>query len=127
MPLRPVVLLVDDEPLLRRVYRRSLSVDFHCIEVGDARAALAVSREVAVAVIDVGLPDMNGFTLARRLTHRHAGLSVVLVSGGDLAALATNAGIENTSRLLQKPFSSHRLLSEVRSCASGPVRLREAR
>lgn len=126
MSLRPVVLLVDDEPMLRRVYRRSLAVDFDCIEVGDARSALEVSRVVVAAVIDVGLPDMNGFTLARRLADRHPGLSVVLVSGGDLAELATEAGVGAEVRLLQKPFSSHHLLRAVQSCAPAPLSFREA-
>ena len=79
------VLLVDDHRLLREALRAVLEKvsDIEVVgEAGDARTALERSRVLKpdVAVIDIGLPDLNGMELTARLKETDANLKVVALS-----------------------------------------------
>lgn len=65
----PTVLLVDDNKAARYVLSRSLRFEgFDVLEAGDAAEALALARTVPdIIVLDVKLPDLNGFEVCRRL------------------------------------------------------------
>ena len=77
------VLLVDDNADSREMYALLLQADGHDVqEAEDAAAALAVfERGVPdVAVIDIGLPGMDGYELARRIRSGPAGRDVTLIA-----------------------------------------------
>jgi DNA-binding NtrC family response regulator len=77
------ILLVDDEPELRRTFRRSLSrAGFSVVEAADGLAALELARqgEFEVVVSDVCMPRMGGMELLDRLGREAPQLPVVLVS-----------------------------------------------
>jgi CheY-like chemotaxis protein len=77
------VLLVDDNHAFRDLARRILTGWGHeVIEVGTAAEAVARAHEerVSVALVDIGLPDGNGFDLARRLVGVPWGIRVILMS-----------------------------------------------
>ncbi len=79
------VLLVDDHRLVREALREALEKvsDIEVVgEAGDARTALEQSRilQPDVAVIDIGLPDLNGMELTARLKEGDANLKVVALS-----------------------------------------------
>jgi DNA-binding NarL/FixJ family response regulator len=85
----PTVLLVDDHPSFRATARLLLEADGYVV-VGEAEngtAALSQAEQLRpdVVLLDVNLPDIDGFTVAERLTR--AGLSpvVVLCSSRDAA------------------------------------------
>ena len=74
------LLLVDDEPPIRRLLRTSLVVHgYRILEAGTARAALdIVAREAPeVVLLDLGLPDQDGLEVIRQL--RTAGSRVAIV------------------------------------------------
>ncbi len=69
-PMRRRVLVVEDNADARETLRRLLEFEGHSVRVaGDAEAALAALRTEAsdVALIDIGLPGMDGYELARRI------------------------------------------------------------
>ena len=65
----PTVLLVDDNKAGRYVLSRSLRFEgFEVLEAGDGEGALALARRRPdIIVLDVKLPDINGFEVCRRL------------------------------------------------------------
>lgn len=78
------VLLVDDEPELRRVLRRSLvRAGFEVVEASHGRAALELARQSSfdVVISDVRMPCMGGLELLERLMLEEPELPVVLISG----------------------------------------------
>jgi DNA-binding NtrC family response regulator len=78
------VLLVDDEPELRRLLRRTLvRAGFEVIEAGHGRAALELARQSRfhVVITDVRMPCMGGLELLERLMLEEPELPVVLMSG----------------------------------------------
>jgi DNA-binding NarL/FixJ family response regulator len=85
-PARRVV-VVDDHPSFRRCASALLSAEgFDVVgEAADGEAALVVVSEVVpeVVLLDVQLPDLDGFEVAARLLARDPGLAIVLISSRD--------------------------------------------
>jgi DNA-binding NarL/FixJ family response regulator len=91
------VLIVDDHPIFRSRIRSLLEADgFDVVaEAPDGVAALnavertaGTDRDVEVAIVDIGLPGMDGFALADALSRRSAGPAVVLTSSREVVDAA---------------------------------------
>ncbi len=117
------ILLVEDEPPLRRRIRRALEGQgYRVLEAPNAQHALVAAErhisDIDLLVTDVMLPDMNGFDLAYCL----GGVMEVLVVTGqaeDHAGVRT--GLAGTS-FLRKPFSFDELQRSVRRVLhAGPL------
>jgi DNA-binding NtrC family response regulator len=118
-PFPGVVLLVEDEPLVRLVMADILiEADFRVIEAANADEALTVLRagvEVDVLLSDVEMPPgLNGYALARQVHEHWPGTEILITSGrewpraGDLPPGAA---------FLAKPCPGETLVSYVRSAA----------
>jgi PAS domain S-box-containing protein len=113
------VLLVEDEPALRRVARRALTERGYSVhDVGSAEEALALPAEqlagFALVLSDVGLPGLNGVALVQHLVARLPKLKVLLTSGylpDDQAESTLKRGVLH---FLPKPFSADGLARRVR-------------
>jgi DNA-binding response OmpR family regulator len=116
------VLIVEDDAAFRDALAELLSEDgYRCHRAGSAgqaRKLMAELREsgnhVALALIDLRLPDESGFVLARELTAA-AEVSCILMTGWNLADEAPERA---ATRLLVKPFAPDELLrtlAELRS------------
>lgn len=122
------ILVVDDEPSVRRFVSRVLSeAGFGVREAADGLDALSQIRsgvaELNAVVSDIVMPRMNGVELLRSLSLERPRLPVILMSGYDMNQL-TRLGIMTPCGVLAKPFPAELLLAEVRRCigleASGP-------
>jgi DNA-binding NarL/FixJ family response regulator len=85
----PSVLIVDDHPSFRAAARLLLEAEGYAIagEAADGASALraAASLDPDVVLLDVNLPDLDGFEVAARLTADGAGPAVVLCSSREAA------------------------------------------
>ncbi len=122
-PSPPRILIVDDEPFVRRFAARVLLEAGYLVEeAGDGAAALSVIRSsrhpVHVVVSDVAMPRLNGVELLQALAASHPRLPVILMSGFATVQLE-GMGISTPCGVLAKPFPAERLVEEVRRCLPG--------
>jgi DNA-binding NarL/FixJ family response regulator len=85
MPL--TLLIVDDHATFRSTARALLECDGWNVigEAGDGTSALAAARDLKpdVVLLDVRLPDTDGFSVAERLTAGNGGPAVIVTSSSD--------------------------------------------
>ncbi len=103
------ILVVEDEPLIRMLAVDMLEVlGFGAMEAGDAAEALAVDAGAlngfAALMVDLGLPDLPGEEVVRRLLQRRPDLPVIVTSGSDAAAAAQRLGLQHAVTILEKPY-----------------------
>ncbi len=113
------VLLVEDDPNLRRQLRRILDASgFLTLEAGNADSALRLSRnlpeKLRLLLSDVCLPDSSGAELALQLRQVDPRLPVLLISGLSEEYLGDALDLGVHDAFLQKPFDRERLLEVVR-------------
>lgn len=101
------ILVVDDEPALRRLVRRALSgVDFEVLEASNGVEALELCRShhFSAVISDVRMPVMDGLDLLATLRRADPGLPVILMSGSDEIATRQAARDAGALDFLPKPF-----------------------
>jgi two-component system OmpR family response regulator len=112
------VLVVDDEPGIVDVV--SMALRHHGFGVQTAatgRDALDSVRRwhPHVMVLDVMLPDMEGFEVARRLAAEHAGVPIVFLSARDTTADKVRGLTTGGDDYVTKPFSLEELIARLRN------------
>ncbi|GMU62772.1 MAG: DNA-binding response regulator [Myxococcaceae bacterium] len=112
----PVILLVEDEPQMRRFLRAALSSHaFRLVEAGSGKEAiaLATSHNPEVVLLDLGLPDIDGLEVTRRLREFTKVPILVLSARGreDDKVAALDAGADD---YVTKPFGTNELLARLR-------------
>src|SRR5262245_2920069 len=92
------ILVVDDEPPIRKLLRVGLtSQGYEVLDAPNGKAALdLLARKPDLVILDLGLPDIDGLELLRRMRHRQEGLPIVVLSSrgdeaGKVAALDLGA------------------------------------
>jgi two-component system, OmpR family, response regulator len=125
LPALPV-LVVEDEPPLRELVTRTLGfAGFRVLPAGSlAEAREAGGQPVAVAVLDVNLPDGSGFDLAQELRTAHPGIGVLFLTARDSLEDRLTGFAFGADDYLTKPFSVAELVARVsalhRRVASAP-------
>jgi two-component system KDP operon response regulator KdpE len=112
----PLVLLIEDEPQMRRFLRAALAdPDYRLVEAATAKEGIAqaAGRNPDVILLDLGLPDKDGLQLTRELREWTATPIIVLSARGreqdKVAALDVGA-----DDYLTKPFGVDELLARIR-------------
>ncbi|MBY8828943.1 response regulator transcription factor [Hephaestia mangrovi] len=116
MTTRPKLLLVDDEPAIRKLLGAALARgDYRIVEAGTAREALnAVQIDKPEAVLlDLGLPDRDGLELVPLL--KAAGVALIVVSARDATEQKVAALDLGADDYVTKPFDTEEVLARVRT------------
>jgi two-component system, OmpR family, KDP operon response regulator KdpE len=113
---RPLVLVIEDETHMRRFLRASLgSHDYRVLEAetGEDGLALAASHNPDIIILDLGLPDIDGLDVTRRI-REWSKAPIIVVSARteeDDKVLALEGGADD---YLTKPFGARELLARLR-------------
>lgn len=124
------ILVVDDEPSLRRLLRTTLEQAGHeVLEAADGPQALLLARSTlpGLILLDVALPGLSGLEVCRQLRDGPATgqTPTLLISGAPLPNEATMLAESGASGCLTKPFTPATLLERIepllaaRAAASG--------
>jgi two-component system KDP operon response regulator KdpE len=113
----PRVLVVDDEPPIRKLLRMGLSVHgYHVIEATNGKNALELlGKAPDIIILDLGLPDIPGHELLRMIRGRSEAVPVIVLSSrGDEAGKvqALDLGADD---YVTKPFGMDELLARMRA------------
>jgi two-component system, OmpR family, KDP operon response regulator KdpE len=115
--MKPISLIIDDEVQIRRLLRVALegeNYQVHEAETGEQGLIEIANRRPAIILLDLGLPDMEGLEVLKRLREWSEAPVIVLSvrddEQGKVAAL--DAGADD---YVTKPFSSPELLARLRA------------
>ena len=111
------VLVIDDEADIRATVSAMLETEGYRVigEVGDVASAIeaALALEPELALVDVYLPDGDGFEVASRLRAMDAGPAVVLTSSHDGAELARCVAASGACGFVPKTELSREAIEEL--------------
>jgi two-component system KDP operon response regulator KdpE len=116
MKSRHKVLIVDDEPHIRKLIITALArADYATVEAGNAREALDRLRDERpdISLLDLGLPDRDGLELVP-LFKQHSDTTLIIISARDATDQKVAALDLGADDYLTKPFDTDELLARVR-------------
>jgi DNA-binding response OmpR family regulator len=138
------LLVVEDDERLSRALRRLLEEDRHVVDVAhDGETGLAIAEDgagIEAVILDIGLPDISGLEVARRLRRSRSELAILMLTARDTVddrVTGLDAGADD---YLVKPFAYEELAARLRALSRrsagprrptpvlevGPIRLDEA-
>jgi two-component system, OmpR family, KDP operon response regulator KdpE len=112
----PLLLLIEDELPIRRFLRASLAGDGYRLveaETGEQAIKLATQQPPDVVILDLGLPDMDGQDVLRRL-REWLQAPIIILSVRDQEQQKITALDHGADDYLTKPFSTGELLARIR-------------
>ena len=114
-PLR--VLVVDDEPPIRKLLRMGLAAQgYQIIEAANGKAALELlGQSPDLIILDLGLPDMQGHELLRMIRVRNDGVPIIVLSSRGDEAGKVQALDFGADDYVTKPFGMDELLARMRA------------
>ncbi len=100
------VVAIDDDPMTLRLLRHQLKkAGFHLETAKSGVSGLElVDDSVAVALVDLRLPDLDGFEILRHIRKQHPAVQVIILTGSDDVRDAVEAMREGAFQYLTKPF-----------------------
>jgi DNA-binding NtrC family response regulator len=115
-PLRPTILVVDDDAGLRESFRLILEDDYDLVDVATGHQALEVVRaaQVDVVLLDIRLPEMDGIEVLERIKQIDEQVEVILVTAVKTVKTAVAAMKLGAFDYVTKPFEEDELLATIR-------------
>jgi two-component system, OmpR family, KDP operon response regulator KdpE len=113
----PRVLVVDDEPPIRKLLRTGLTAHgYHILEAANGKAALEqLDASPNLIILDLGLPDMQGHELLKTIRSRNDSVPIVILSSRDDEAGKVQALDLGADDYVTKPFGMDELLARMRA------------
>jgi two-component system OmpR family response regulator len=121
------VLVVEDETRMASLLKRALEEEGHAVDVADAGADglwLATENPYGAIVLDVMLPDFDGFELCRRIRGNGQWVPVIMLTARDSIGDRVRGLDAGADDYLVKPFSLAELAARLRALARRDDRAR---
>lgn len=115
-PLR--VLVVDDEPAIRRFLRAGLASQGHIVSELDSglpSIGIAARGGTDLVVLDLGLPDIDGLDVITRIRESGSLVPIIVLSSRDNEAAKVEALDRGADDYITKPFGIEELLARIRT------------
>jgi len=112
----PFIAVVDDEEPVRTALMRLMRSAGLSVEAFGSGAEFLQSLETRLpdcVVLDLHMPDMDGFNVQARLARKWAALPVIIVTGHDLPRARERAMAAGASAFLRKPVHDRILLDAI--------------
>ena len=112
------LLVVEDEPRMLELLRRGLTEEGHnvtCASDGSEGWEIAQGYEFDAVVLDVMLPKMNGFELAKKLRQQRIATPVLMLTAKDSVPDVVRGLDAGADDYLTKPFSFNELVARLRA------------
>ena len=113
----PTVLIIDDEPPIRKLLRVGLGTQgYGTMEAADGKTALAMlNQRPSLILLDLGLPDIPGLELLRMLRERDERVPIVVLSSRGDENGKVEALDQGADDYITKPFGMNELLARMRA------------
>jgi two-component system, OmpR family, KDP operon response regulator KdpE len=112
------VLVIDDEPPIRRLLRTALSANgFQVLEAGNGGEGIAAieTHKPDLVILDLGLPDMDGLDVIRHLRVKGDSTPVVVLSSRGEESVKVDALDLGADDYVTKPFGIAELIARIRT------------
>jgi DNA-binding response OmpR family regulator len=115
------LLVVEDDPRLSRLLKRLLEDDRHLVEVArDGATGLELAEDapgIECIILDVGLPDISGLEVARRLRAKGKDIPILMLTARDTVGDRVTGLDAGADDYLVKPFAFEELSARLRAMA----------
>jgi FixJ family two-component response regulator len=119
-----VVAVIEDDPAMRDSLETLVTAFGLYAEVyasGQGFLKAAAESEAACLIVDIGLGDMTGMELVRRLKRIGLGFPIIFVTGSDDDALRREAEELGFAAYLHKPFPAAKLMEAINQVVGGSL------
>ena len=113
------LLVIEDDPRLSRLLRRLLEEDRHVVELatdGETGLEIAIAAAgVEAIILDVGLPDISGLEVARRIRATGSDVAILMLTARDTVGDRVSGLDAGADDYLVKPFAYEELAARLRA------------
>lgn len=113
------VMIVEDDPLTRRIVSNSFKENYALISATDAREAVAnyLVHAPDIVFLDIGLPDVSGFSVLKQIVANDPDAFVVMFSSNSYLDNITRAFGSGASGFIAKPFKKEKMRQYIHESA----------
>jgi two-component system OmpR family response regulator len=115
------LLVIEDDPRLSRLLKRLLEDDRHLVELAtDGEGGLEIAEDapgIECVILDIGLPDISGLEVARRLRAKRSAVPILMLTARDTIGDRVTGLDAGADDYLVKPFAFEELSARLRALA----------